>query len=53
MLVQGSKQPTKEAKARRKDNRKLVNAVTKAYKDSRPAKTEASDTVKISKFRNV
>lgn len=49
MLVQGSKQPTKEAKNRRKDNRKLVNAVTKAYKDSRPAKTEASDTVKISK----
>ena len=49
MLVQGSKQPTKEAKARRKDNRKLFNAVNKAYKASQPAKTETSDTVKISK----
>lgn len=49
MLVQGSKEPTKEAKTRRKDNRKLFNAVTKAYKASQPAKTETSATVKISK----
>ena len=47
MLVQGSKEPTNDAKARRKDNRKLFNAVKKAYDDSRPAKTGASDTVKI------
>ena len=51
MLVQGSKQPTKgsETMKRRKDNRQLFSKVLKAYKDSRPAKTEASDTVKISK----
>tara|TARA_R110002020_G_C15991311_1_gene749374 strand:+ start:49 stop:735 length:687 start_codon:yes stop_codon:yes gene_type:complete len=49
MLVQGKKEPTKEAKNRRKDKRKLVNAVTKAYKDSRPAKKEESATDKIYK----
>ena len=51
MLVQGSKQPTRgsETMKRRKDNRPLFNKVLKAYKASRPAKTEASDTVKISK----
>lgn len=51
MLVQGSKQPTKgsETMKRRKDNRPLFNKVLKAYKASQPAKTEASDTVKISK----
>lgn len=49
MLVQGSKEPTKEAKARRKDNRNLFNAVKKAYKDSRPAKKDESDTDKIYK----
>lgn len=49
MLVQGKKEPTKEAKNRRKDNRKLFNAVKKAYDDSRPAKKEESDTDKIYK----
>ena len=51
MLVQGSKQPTKgsETMKRRKDNRPLFNKVLKAYKDSQPAKTETSDTVKISR----
>ena len=49
MLVQGSKQPTKgsETMKRRKDNRPLFNKVLKAYKDSQPAKTGASDTTKL------
>ena len=49
MLVQGSKQPTKgsDTMKRRKDNRPLFNKVQKRYKDSQPAKTVQSDTVKI------
>jgi hypothetical protein len=49
MLVQGSKEPTAEAKARRKDNRKLFNAAKKKYEAGKNKPTVQTATVKISK----